>query len=936
MRNTLATSMILLLFAHSLSAQRLDLNKPLPIEKSIKKGVLPNGLTYYIKSTDVVKDAATYYIIQNVGSMLENDDQQGLAHFLEHMAFNGTENFPGKGILNTLQKHGAVFGKDINAYTSFDETVYNLNNIPTKDGLVDTCLTILHDWCNYLSLTEEEIDAERGVIKEEWRTRQSGRMRLYRASMPATFNHSRYVERFPIGLMSVVENFKYKTLRDFYHDWYRTDLQAIAVVGDIAVDEVEQKIKEKFSHIPAVKNPRKRFVVDIPDNEELLYSLGMDPEISTSAIEFGIRHKKSIKDQTVADLRQSLLEDMATSMLSTRISDKAQKPEASYLRARISYRSMTRTSNAFDIRIFPKPDKQQAAFEEVLTEVQRAVKHGFAQPEIDRIIKEFSNRYETDISKKDDQPHWAIIRPILDNYLSNETITDLEKEYELAKQIFATLSAKELHDVIKKLYAKKNRYSNVTGVEGNNNLTEQQANEILTSLANDASIAPYRDESSGKTLLSGLKIKQGSIKEVVENKDLGALTYVLSNGIKVHYKFTDNEKNKVDFNAISHGGESLIAAEDLPSAGAMSNLVQMSGLGDYSATELPKILAGKTVWVGPGLGETIESMTGSSTTKDVETLLQMVYLYFERPRFDKEAFKVLQSNIDQYLIGRGKDIREQMRDGITTTLYGENHPRERVFDQDYVNAISFDKIKSIYESRFANPADFEFYIVGDIEQQQLQPLLIQYIASLPTTADKESYKDNDTDWKSDRIDEDVFLAMETPKANVNISLKKEIPYNVKNKLVTQALGDILKLRITETVREQEGGAYSPGVSSRLFKEPKTLAYVAVSFDCDPDMADRLVGIVHKEIAKIANGEINDDDLNKTLTNFLKEREQAKNKNKYAMDLLTTFYRDGYNRDEARNFEDIVNKISKEEIQALAKDIQQNGRSFEIVFKPKKD
>ncbi|MEL6484023.1 MAG: pitrilysin family protein, partial [Bacteroidota bacterium] len=272
------------------TAQVIDLNDSLPEDKTIKKGVLPNGMTYYIKSTDVVKDAASYYIIQNVGSILENDDQQGLAHFLEHMAFNGTQSFPGKGILNTLQKHGAIFGKDINAYTSFDETVYNLNNIPI--GLLDTCLTILHDWSNYLLLTDEEIDAERGVIKEEWRTRQNGRMRLYKTSLPITFNKSKYADRLPIGLMSVVDNFEYKALRDFYHDWYRTDLQAIAIIGDINVDEIEQRIKEKFSHIPAVKNQRKRFVVDIPDNDEMLYSLGMDPEISTAYLDFGIRHKK--------------------------------------------------------------------------------------------------------------------------------------------------------------------------------------------------------------------------------------------------------------------------------------------------------------------------------------------------------------------------------------------------------------------------------------------------------------------------------------------------------------------------------------------------------------------------------------------------------------------------------------------------------------------
>ena len=325
-------TLLSLLLCISMGAQ--NLNDLLPTDQSIKKGVLPNGMTYYLHSTDVTKDVASYYIIQNVGSVLENDDQQGLAHFLEHMAFNGTRNFPEKSMLNTLQAHGAVFGKDINAYTSFDETVYNMNNIPTKDGLVDTCLTVLSDWSNFLLLTDEEIDAERGVIKEEWRTRQNGQMRLFSKSLPITFNHSKYADRLPIGLMSIIEGFDYKMLRDFYHDWYRTDLQAIAVIGDFDAETIEQKIIEKFSKIPAVENPRERFVVDIPESKGLMYSLGMDPEISTAKISFGIRHKKSLKTETVADLKRSILESMSVSMLNARIYEQAQKPEVRTLKSR--------------------------------------------------------------------------------------------------------------------------------------------------------------------------------------------------------------------------------------------------------------------------------------------------------------------------------------------------------------------------------------------------------------------------------------------------------------------------------------------------------------------------------------------------------------------------------------------------------------------------
>lgn len=926
--------LFILACAFSASAQTLDLNQPLPVDTSVRKGILPNGMTYYIKSTGVIKDAASYYIIQNVGSILENDDQQGLAHFLEHMAFNGSKNFPGKGILNTLEKNGAVFGKDINAYTSFDETVYNLNNIPTKDNLVETCLTVLQDWSHYLSLTDEEIDAERGVIKEEWRTRQNGWMRLYQTSLPITFNYSKYASRLPIGLIPIVESFDYKTLRDFYHDWYRTDLQAIAIIGDVNVDAIEQKIKTFFSKIPAVENPRERFIVAIPENTDLLFSLGMDPEIATASIEFGIRHKKSLEPENVADLKRSLLETMAIQMLASRISDEAQKPETPFLGARVGYGSLTLTSNNFSLNISPKPEKQQESFTAALTEVVRAVKFGYTQSEIDRTIAQFSNYYETQISKKDDKSHEAIIVSIKDNYLENKTITDIEGEYALVKQLFANITEEDLHNTIKRLYAQNNRFLNVTGVEGHNNLTKEEGIEIINAVENNAQITAYTEAINDKSLISDITINDGTIKKIKNNNALGSKTYTLSNGVVVHYKFVDKQKNNVALKAISYGGESLLKDEDLPSANLLGNLIQMSGLGDYSATELPKVLAGKTAQAYTQLNEITENIVGSSTIKDVETMLQLVHLSFVKPRFDEQAFEVLKNSINNYLVRRSKDIGEQMSDSITTTLYGKNNPRKRIFNQEYADVISFERMKTIYLERFANAADFEFFIIGDVPSEQLEPLLAKYIASIPTSKNKETFKDTKTEWISNKIDKDIHVAMEDPKTAVNISIKKSTDFSIKNKIAIQALGDIMQLRLTETLRENEGGVYSPSAMGYLIKEPKTLSFLSIDFDCNPDLAEKLIAIVHTELFKIANGDFNPIDLDKTLTNFLKEREQDKSQNAFSMNLLTTFYRDGYNINDAENFENIVNKISKKNIQTLAKELLMNGKSFEIVFKPK--
>ncbi|WP_419213629.1 M16 family metallopeptidase [Maribacter sp. X9] len=915
-------------------AQSIDYSLPLPVDKSIVKGVLPNGMTYYIKSTDVVKDAASYYIIQNVGSILENENQRGLAHFLEHMAFNGTENFPGKGILNTLQKNGAVFGKDINAYTDFDETVYNINYIPTKEGLIDTCLTILKDWSNYLLLTEEEIDAERGVIKEEWRTRQSGSSRIFEKTMHASYNNSKYVERLPIGLMSVVENFEYGALRQFYHDWYRSDLQAIAIVGDVDVDQIEQKIKEKFSGIPAVDDPATRYLIDIPRNKEMGFELATDPEVATASIEFGIRHARSLEDQTVASLKRYLLESLTMEMLTSRIEERAESPNASFLYGQATYGEFTRTSNALSLYIAPKENQQKAAFKEILTELQRAVRFGFTESEVQRAIISSKNDYQNKIAQRNDVVHEWIVMHIRNDYLANETMTDVEKEYEIASQIFSELGPKDFHEAIKRLYTTENRYLTVAGVEGQDNLTEETALEIIRDVEADKSLTAYTETLEGKTLVSGVTISPGTISSTTLEETNGATTYVLSNGTTVHYKYSDKETDKVALKALSYGGTSLLEDEDLPSSSFLGDLVQLSGLGEYTASDLQKLMAGKSAQAGIDLSEITESIFGSSNSKDVETMLQLVHLHFVKPRFDRDGFQVLKNNLDNYIKRRSTLINEKMRDSLTATLYGDNNPQKPIYAQDFIEKISFDKMKEIYQERFADVSDFEFFIVGDIKKERLEPLLERYIAGIPTKKGKESFKGEGTDWVSDAIRKEIHLRMEDPKSRVNIAYKLEMPYAIKSELYTTALGDILQLRISEEVRENLGGAYSPSAYAFFEREPKSYAYVGVDFDCNPDLVDRLVAVVNGEIKKMAKGEILDKDLEKTRNNFLKEREQAKNQNAYDMRLLTSFFRYGEDLNDPNNFENIVQQMSKKDIQDIARQVLDGGKSFQVVFKPK--
>ena len=921
-------------FNYIASAQKNILEMPLPVDQTIKKGVLENGLTYYIHDTKVTKDVASYYIIQNVGSVLEKDNQQGLAHFLEHMAFNGTRDFPGKGILNTMQEQGLVFGRDINAYTSFDETVYNINNIPNTPELIDTGLSILHNWSNYLSLTEEEIDSERGVVKEEWRTRQSGGMRVLQQTIGTMFNNSMYSKRLPIGTMEVVEGFEYKALRDFYHDWYRTDLQAIAIIGDVNVNEIEDKIKVLFSSIPAVKNPIERTQVQIKDNDELIYDIGMDKEVKSSNITFAIRHDKSLKDETLGDLKKSLLNGMASSIISTRLNEINQKPDSPLLFASVRYGSLSRLNNQLSARITPKPNMQHKGFELVISEINRAVKFGFTKAEISRVVSEYTSSYENQIAGFANRSHGQIVRGIQTNYLENSHITDIKKEFEIAKVLFAQLTQEELLAQLQSLYLKNNRSIVVTGVEGNKNLTKEEALAIINKVENDKTLEGYKEETNLKSLMSGVNLIEGTIASEQEDKEVGSTIFTLSNGIKVHYKFVDKNKNEVNLSAVSYGGQSLLSVEDLPSTALMGNVVQMSGLGEFSAIDLPKVLAGKKANSRVSVGNTSESVSGSSSTKDVETMMQLVNLRFTKPRFDENSYNVLMQQVDAFLIRKSEQVQSKMQDSVTTILYGKNHPTQRLFNKEYMSEMSFDKMKNIYSARFGNAGDFTFFIIGDVKKEIIKPLLEKYIASLPTTDEKENWKDNSVDWIANTIDKDVFLEMKDPKTNVRVVIKNDMNYSLKNSILMRAMGDILQLRYTESLREEEGGTYGARTRGSLTIRPTQEATISVRFDCNPELAEKLIGIVHKEIENLKNGEIQQADLDKTLTNYLKEREESKNYNGYEMRLLKNSVLEGYNMNDPKNYESIIKAITLKDVEDIAKKLIKDSKSYEIVFKPK--
>jgi zinc protease len=577
---------------------------------------------------------------------------------------------------------------------------------------------------------------------------------------------------------------------------------------------------------------------------------------------------------------------------------------------------------------------QHEGFELVISEINRAVKFGFTKAEISRVVSEYTSSYENQIAGFANRSHGQIVRGIQTNYLENSHITDIKKEFEIAKVLFAQLTQEELLTQFQSLYLKNNRSVVVTGVEGNKNLTKEEAIAIINKVENDKTLEGYKEETNVKSLMSGVNLTPGTIASEQEDKEIGSTIFTLSNGIKVHYKFVDKNKNEVNLSAVSDGGQSLLSVEDLPSTALMGNVVQMSGLGEFSAIDLPKVLAGKKASSRVSVGNISETVSGSSSTKDVETMMQLVNLRFTKPRFDENSYNVLMQQVDAFLIRKSEQIQSKMQDSVTTILYGKNHPTQRLFDKQYMSEMSFETMKDIYSTRFGNAGDFTFFIIGDVKKEVIKPLLETYIASLPTTGEKENWKNNSVDWIADTIDKDVFLEMKDPKTNVRVVIKNDMNYSLKNSLLMRAIGDILQLRYTESLREDEGGTYGARTRGSLTKRPTQEATISVRFDCNPELAEKLIAIVHKEIENLKNGNIQQADLDKTLTNYLKEREESKNYNRYEMRLLKNSVLEGYNMNDPKNYESIIKSITVKDIEDIAKKMMKDSKSYEIVFKPK--
>ena len=911
------------------------LEDPLPQDPNTVVGKLPNGITYYLRHNAEPKGQASFYIIRNAGALLEEDNQDGLAHFLEHMAFQGTKNFPGKGIISTMERHGVAFGRDVNAYTTQNETVYNLSSVPTEDPTVlDTCLMILHDWSYYLTLSEEEIDAERGVISEEWRQRRDANFRMQQQMTQTVFKGSKYAERDVIGELDIIQNFKPETIRDFYHKWYRTDLEAVAIVGDFDVKDMEERVKKILSSVPAIENPAPRPFYEIPAHEEIRYCLATDPEATSSGISI-IMVKEGTPaavKATHAYLKEGLIASFFNGMIKVRLAEIMQQANPPYMGGSIGYGGFVRGYESYSISATAKPNEEAIALETILTENERAVRYGFLDSELERLKTNMLVSLESSYKEKDKTHNESYIGEMQANFLEQEPIIDVDYYYNYMKQLIPSITVEEINAQVKEWNDGKNMSIVITGPsEGVTHLTEEECLAIMEKVKK-ADIAPYVDSASEASLISE-DLKGGKIVETKQLPEFDAVEWTLDNGAKVVFRHADYEKDDVSLSSYSAGGTSLYGLDMLASANNAASFVGNFGLGDFDAITLGKMLTGKMANTGVSIGGLSESVSGSSTPQDVETMLQMVYLRFEKPRFDRDIFESIISRNKAMMPMMANQPQKIMQDSLQRIMSNYNE-RSMLFNEEYLNKISFEQIEQVYRDRIKDASDFTFFIVGNIDEETIKPLVEKYIGSIKDEEREETWKDNGVRGPKGLTERVIELDLQDPKATVITNFSKEMPYSMYNNICNSILQGVLDLRYTENIREKEGGTYGVGVSAGSSRIPYSEYSMTMQFDCDPARAEHLKTLIYAETEKLQKEAPTEEEMNKVISNMEKSREQSKNHNKYWMNAIYSYYVTGINTAAPKNYEDILSKITAKDIQKFAQKLFKGADVIDVIFTPK--
>ncbi|MFC1564883.1 M16 family metallopeptidase [candidate division KSB1 bacterium] len=899
---------------HLEHARTADLNEKIPPDLKISLGQLDNGMKYYIKYNQRPENRAELRLVINAGSILETDDQQGLAHFLEHMAFNGTRNFEKQEIVAYLESLGMRFGPELNAYTSFDETVYQLL-VPTDDPLVlERAFLILEDWANNMTLDGDEIDKERGVVVEEWREGRGAQARIFDKQLPVLMKGSLYADRLPIGKKEILESFDHDLIRDFYKTWYRPDLMAVIVVGDIDKNEIEDMIKEHFGDIPRTENPAERQYFNVPEHSETLYAIATDREYTNSSV--GVYYKlPAVEHSTLKAYKESLTEQMYIGILSSRFLEITQEADPPFIAAASDKDLFVRTMDMFSLNAAVKNDEILRGLEALLTEAERISRYGVTQSELDREKTTYMRGFERLYSERDKSNSGDFADEYIRNFLQKESIPGIEYEYELAKRFIPEITLDEVNALAKNYISEENRVILLSAPE-KEDIDVPDENELKTVFEKITAkeIAPYEDVVSGESLLEFIP-EPGRIVNENTVEELGVTEWKLSNGTTVVLKPTDFKEDQILFQAVSPGGTSLVSDDEYIPAATSTQILSMCGLGNYNVIELQKLLAGKVAGVGASVSNYFESVGGSASPVDIETLFQLIYMTFTEPRADDAVFKSITNRLGAVIQNRNANPAQVFQDSLNAILSG-HHPRSRPMNQEFLKEMDLEKSFEFYKDRFADAGDFVFIFAGNIDVDVFKPLVERYIGGLPSTGRIETFKDDEMNFPEGVIKRTVRRGIE-PKSQTSLFFTGKGEYSRQENYYLRSLGEVIDLMLRDILREELGGTYGVSVNtsfSQFFDQEYSLS---IGFSTDPERIDELTDAIFRAINRMKVEGVIPEYVESVKETQRRTRETSLKQNGYWVSQLMFRYRDGQDPRDILTYDELIEELVPIDIQGAA-------------------
>ena len=926
-------------FAAGSAMAQFDPMQPIPADKEVRTGRLDNGLTYYIRHNEKPKGQADFYILHNVGAIQEEDDQQGLAHFLEHMAFNGTKNLPGKQLIEYLETVGVKFGYNLNAGTSWDQTVYNISDVPTsRQGIIDSAMLILHDWSHFIALRPEEIDSERGVIMEELRTRDGASWRSTMKLLQALGKGTRYEHRNLIGYLDGLKSFEHDALERFYKKWYRPDYQAIVIVGDLDAEATEARLKSLMADIPApAADAAQKEVIVVPDNEEPIVSIYTDPEMQGSRVQLFIKRPAmptQMNDKVAWEV-VNVIESFLTTMENARLQEIAMQPDAPFLGAGMGSGDVIGiipTLNATAFTAMTQDGKLAEGFEALYTEMEKIRRHGFTQSEFERAQENLMRQVERTYANRNDRTNEQFVNIYLENYRKNEPMPDAETEWKLDSMLIKMLNVETVNAFAKETIQPTNQVIVITAPEkeGIANPTEEETLAIREKVT-ASEIEAYEDDVVKEPLIpEGTQLKGSPVKKTVENKEYGATVWTLANGTQIVVKPTKFKADEVRMNAQSKGGLSILPDAEYYMGEMMPAVSSMSGVGKFSATELRKQLSGKSATVQPSVGEYASAVNASCSPKDIETMLQLVYLNFTQPRFDRNDYDNLMKMLRTQLENAKSNPDFQMQEKVIDVLYGHN-PRRQVISTELLDEFSFEALPAIYKKLYPDGNSFRFTFVGNIDPETLKPLVEKYIGSIPASKKPMTFADDKAYPVKGEVTEDFSTPMQQPKVSVNYTFTGDMDYSLENKAALSFLTQALNSRYLVSIREEKGGTYGVQVYGSTDWIPRETYTMTIAFDTNAEMADELCEIILKELRTIAEEGPLTEDIEKHREFMLKNWKNSLDENGPWMQYLQAKYGSGL--DYLAGQEQAIRSLTNADVQALAKKILDDGNMVKVVMRP---